>query len=88
MSNYKSIILTSFSLMLLSGFLRGYVDLFDGQLTDFVSSTAGWLGAFFLGYASPEYRPRHFWFFAAGGIGIIGFWVAGYWVFNLIAYSY
>lgn len=85
---YKSIIITSFLLMLLSGFLRGYVDLFDGQFTDFVSSAAGWLGAFFLGYAAPHYQPRHFWFFAAGGAGIIGFWVVGYAAFNLVAYSY
>lgn len=85
---YKSIIITSFSLMLVSGFLRAYVDLFDGQWTDFISSAAGWLGAFFLGYAAPRYQFRHLWFFLAGWTGIGGFWLVGYGTFNLIAYSY
>ncbi len=88
MLTYKFTVSASLLLMLTSGFLRGFVDCFNGCFLEMFSNTAGWVGAFLLGYSAPTYTQRHWWFFAAGGTGIIGFWVTGYVAFCLIAYSF
>lgn len=85
MLTYKNLVISSLLLMLVSGFLHGYTNCFEQNFFTWASNLSGWLGSIVFGYNSPRFAAHNRWYFLVGGFGIVGFWVAGTFLFWLIS---
>ena len=80
---YKNLIVISFALMLLSGFLHGFVNCYEDAFFVWISNISGWAGAFLFGYNAPGFLRRNWWYYGLSFTAMAGFWSLGaafYWL--------